>query len=157
MRSRSGVCFRSSLLFFCGLVAALRLGFAARLPLLTALARRCFDANAMLPFALLGGASLTIWLGLAMAIQHHPLGRRLLQRRTALGLGLVAVAAYLLDLRQQSSLFSSGVVAIVSVPSLLAFCLAIQAARGELAARGAPYKRRGAPRAVRTDSGPYTS
>ena len=86
MRRRCFECLRTSLLFFTGLVLALRLGFEARLPLLHALACRYFDEDAVLPFALLGGASLTLWLGAAMALQHpdrpdvHTLVARLLRK-----------------------------------------------------------------------------
>jgi len=128
LRARGVQCLRAALLVFGALTLALRVGLTARLPLVRGVAARFFDAEAVVPFALLGGASVTVWLGVAMALQHHPLGRRLLRRRTAAGLGLVAAACYLVDVRCQSALLSGGLLASVALPALAAFGAAAQLA-----------------------------
>ena len=127
-RARGVQCLRAALLVFGALTLALRVGLTARVPLLHGVAARFFDAEAIVPFALLGGASVTVWLGVAMALQHHPLGRRLLRWRAAAGLGLVAAVCYLVDVRCQSALLSGGLLASVALPALAAFGAAAQLA-----------------------------
>ena len=58
--------------------------------------------QATLPFALLGGLSLTAWFLVAMALPQHPLGGWLLRRNTALGVGLLSLAGFALDTARKS-------------------------------------------------------
>ena len=89
-QTRTAECAWSSLLFFVLLSTALRLGFEGKLPLVHTYATIYFDEDATIPFALIGAASVTVALGAAMALQHHPLGRQLLRWRTALAVGAIS-------------------------------------------------------------------
>jgi len=133
-RHRFFRCLCTALSFFAALTLCLRIGFEAKLPLVHPLALLFFDADATLPFALLGGASVTTWLSFAMAIQHHPLGRQLQGRRTASAVVLLAVASYQLDAKFRSLIWSTGAIATVAVPCLIA---GVAAARMTAAGRDA--------------------
>ena len=119
-RHRFTECLCTALVCFGALTVALRAGFTARLPLVHPFALLFFDSDATLPFALVGGASVTAWLSLAMAIQHHPLGRRLLHRRMASGVVLLAATSYLLDMLSHSAIYSGSLIIAVALPAIAA-------------------------------------
>jgi len=119
-RRRFVRCLVTALLCFGALTLALRLAFAAKLPVITSLALLFFDEDATLPFALVGGLSVTTWLSFAMAIQHHPLGRQLQGRRSASLVVISAGTSYLLDTYFRSTIWSTSVIASVALPCLVA-------------------------------------